>query len=100
MNTVSGSYVSKKKISFEFTNARNTDLYLSIGKIDLYVTGSKVNGKWYLDVSGTDIYNFDSFRLNTGFSIGNVANDLGMIMQKARMMNPYTIEVSFSIVLE
>ncbi len=96
MSKVTENTVSNKKISLNFTSGRDMDLYLAIGKIDVYVSGTKTNGKWNLTVTGTDIYNFDSFRLNTGFSIGNIANDVGVIMQRIKMMKPYTISVAFS----
>ena len=96
MSKVTGNTVENKKISLNFTSGRDMDLYLAIGKIDVYVSGTKSNGKWNLKVTGTDIYNFDSFRLNTGFSVGNIANDVGVIMQRVKMMKPYTISVSFS----
>ncbi len=89
--------VTNKKISLNFTNSINTDLYLSIGRIDLYVTGTKRNGKWNLTVKGTDRYNFDEFRLTTGFSVGNVANDVGLVMQQAKLLKPYDIKVSFTM---
>jgi hypothetical protein len=77
---LTGTSVANKKIPLNFNSSNGLDLYLSIGKVDLYATGGKSNGKWNLAVSGSDYYNFDSLRLGGGFSLGNVANDAGVIM--------------------
>lgn len=81
--------------SCEFTSG---DLYYALQHIDYKITGKKSNGKWTITVEVKDTYDFTEFSrtLKKGLSLGNVANDLGYVMQKAKMLYPYKFTVKYS----
>ena len=80
------------------------DLYYSIHKSDICLTGYKRNdGKWIINAVLEDEYDFtkiQSFMDDSGgwskqASKGTVANDLAVISQKTGAINPYHVTVNF-----
>ena len=89
------------KISVQFNNG---DLYYSIHKSDIYLTGYKCNdGKWIINAILEDEYDFteiQSFMDDSGgwskqVSKGTVANDIAVISQKTGAISPYHVTVDF-----
>ena len=89
------------KISVQFNNG---DLYYSIHKSDIYLTGYKRDdGKWIINAVLEDEYDFteiQSFMDDSGgwskqASKGTLANDLAVISQKTGAINPYHVTVNF-----
>ena len=89
------------KISVAFENG---DLYYSIHKSDIYLTGYKrEDGKWIVHATLTDTYDFteiQSFMNDSGgwsmhAGIGTLANDAAVISQFLEAINPYDITVDF-----
>ena len=89
------------KISVQFNDG---DLYYSIHKSDIYLTGYKRNdGKWIINAILEDEYDFteiQSFMDDGGgwskqASKGTAANDLAVISQKTGAINPYHVTVNF-----
>ncbi|MBE6766102.1 MAG: RHS repeat-associated core domain-containing protein [Ruminococcaceae bacterium] len=97
LSKVKSNTVNNLIISLDDPSKMETDIALSIGRVDLFVTGKKINGKWNLKVTGENTYNFDKFRLASGINLSNMANDIGLIMQRVKMITPYDIYVSFSV---
>lgn len=98
LNSVSGNSVYCKRIFVNFSNSKTQndyDLFYGIGKINFYVTGYKSYGRWYVTIEGWDTYNFDEVRSFSKFSFGNLANDLGWIMQRIGMLVTYTWYINF-----
>lgn len=88
--------------SIEFTGDKEQDLYYSIQHANLDVSGKRQNnGKWLLNITIEDVYDFDSLRplIDEGkLSSANAANDLGLGMQFTGMMTPYKISVTYSVI--
>lgn len=90
---------AKFPLTLNYTSKHDQDLYLSIGKFEFNVTGTKKNGKWNLHVSGTNEYDFDNIRLTSGVTLGNAANDFGLLLQKTNMLKPFSVYISFDITI-
>ena len=80
------------------------DLYYSIHKSSIYVSGYKQkNGKWIVHTTLTDTYDFTEIQTfmndNGGWSkqatLGTVANDTAAISQFLNAINPYEVTVDF-----
>ena len=80
------------------------DLYYSIHKSSIYVSGYKQkNGKWIVHATLTDTYDFTEIQSfmndNGGWStqagIGTLANDAAVISQFLNAINPYKVTVDF-----
>lgn len=80
------------------------DLYYSIHKSNIYVSGYKQkNGKWIVHATLTDTYDFTEIQSfmndNGGWStqagIGTLANDAAVISQFLNAINPYKVTVDF-----
>ena len=89
------------KISVAFENG---DLYYSIHKSDIYLTGYKrEDGKWIVHAILEDDYDFteiQSFMTDSGdwswdVGLGTVANDVAVVSQQTGAIQPYHITVSF-----
>ena len=92
---------SNKKTSFSKpanVEFKSGDLYYSLQHISMKISGKKSNGRWSITVEVTDTYDFTEFSrtLKKGLSLGNVANDLGYVMQKVKMLYPYKFTVKYS----
>ena len=91
-----------KKSSFAtnwfITEFKYGDLYYSIQHASVRIVGKKTNGKWTITVDLNDKYDFTEFgrTFKYGLSVGNVANDLGSVMQKVKMLYPYSFSVKYS----
>ena len=92
-----GNKVSFLLDDFEFKGTGvDADLFYAIQHIDINVTAKKVNGKWKVYLSASDIYDFGELRLIMyGITFANAANDLGWAMQRIGMLVPYSFSVSF-----
>lgn len=92
-----GNKVSFLLNDFEFKgNGADADLFYAIQHVDIYVIAKKVNGKWKVYLSASDIYNFDELRIVLyGITFANAANDLGWAMQRIGMLVIYSFSVSF-----
>lgn len=89
-------YNDKGEAGYEFVKG---DLYYSIQHCPVYVAKLYANGKRYLRVVLYDTYDFDNFRWifkDGEFSIGNSANDLGLLLQYSGLLIPYKWSVSFT----
>ena len=79
--------------SFEYTSG---DLYYSLQHVDYSISGEKTDDiTWKLDVNLNDTYDFTEWR--TGFTIGNMANNLGFVMQHTGLLRPYYWDVNYSM---
>lgn len=74
------------------------DLYYCLQHTNVKITGTKSGSKWEITVQLKNTYDFTEFSrtVKYGLSIGNMANDLGFIMQKVKMLYPYDISVSYT----
>lgn len=73
----------------------NKDFYYALQHVKLVISGRKVGQSWNVCVNLFDIYDFDTFRLTRDISMGDLANDLGLIMQNVAMIIPYNIRVYY-----
>ena len=82
----------------------NGDLYYSIHKSDIYLTGYKRDdGKWIIHAILEDDYDFteiQSFMTNSGdlswdVGLGTVANDTAFVSQSLGAIQPYHVTVDF-----
>ena len=71
-------------IGIEF---KDKDLYYAIQHADLWLSGYRVNRRWYITVTICDKYDFSEFR--KGLSFSNLANNLGWALQRNGMMKMY-----------
>ena len=96
-NKKSHFFVQKtKRNNLEFKKSVDPDLYYSIQHPTKYlITGNKDNrnNKWEISIIFNDIYDFTDFgrTWREGVSVGHVANDFGVIMQKAKIVIKYNI---------
>ena len=83
---------------------KNDDLYYSIHKANIHVTGHRQsNGKWIVHATLSDKYDFTEFMTfkddnggwSTQFSDGTVANDVAVASQILGAINPYYVTVDF-----
>ncbi len=83
---------------------KNDDLYYSIHKANIHVTGHRQsNGKWIVHATLSDTYDFTEFMTfkddnggwSTQFSPGTVANDVAVASQILGAINPYHVTVDF-----
>ncbi len=85
-------------IPVEFTDG---DLYYSIHKSDIKVTGYKMdNGKWKIYGTLDDEYDYTeimTFMEGRYATLGTVANDAAVISQLIDAINPYHIHVEFEL---
>ena len=87
------NYVRFMSATIEF---KKGDLYYSVQHADCVYSGTYSNGKWTLKIEVFDKYDFDNFRtFKNGISVGNAANDMGVVLQKAKMLKPYRWGVLF-----
>lgn len=96
-NSNSNSINTKDYIAFE-----NGDLAASFHMMDIFITGSKTNDKWYLHVKLEDTYDFTDLKelheyIDKGFSglILSTANNAAMISTSCNVLNEYNIKVEF-----
>lgn len=83
----------------------NTDLKLSLNNTTINVIGKKTNGKWKLDITIVDVYDFTDYKelqeLKDSDSfldlIGNLANNVAMISTSCGLINQYNVTIKFSI---
>ena len=81
--------------SGDFGKGNDPDLALSIGKYDYSISGKKNDeGKWNIDVSIGDTYDF-KFMLPT--SITGMVNDAAYIYQELGIIIPYKWDVSYTV---
>ena len=81
----------------------NGDLYYSIHKATIHVTGYlQNNGKWIVHAKMKDTYDFteiQTFMDDKGWStqagLGTVANDVAVVSQALGAINPYEVYVEF-----
>ena len=79
-------------LSFAFSTG---DLYYAIQKMNYKILEYKENGKTYsVKVKAWDYYNFDEFRKPL-FVFSNAANNLGYLLEKTGVSNPYNWSVTF-----
>jgi hypothetical protein len=84
---------------------KSRDLFLSLNNTNIQVIGNKINNKWILDITLTDIYDFTDFKeLQEYFDenifnsfIGSTANNAAMISTSCGLINPYNITIRFKI---
>ena len=73
----------------------NGDLYLSIGKFNYDVSGTKLlDQSWNIKVTLTDFYNFDKPRKIKDF--GSAANNVGYMLSKVGIIHEYYWDVKYS----
>lgn len=77
---------NKKNLKFQFTKG---DMYYSLQHITYSMKGSRtIKWRWSLTITVTDIFDFDQIRtFSKGIhvTVGNLANDLGYVMQRLKL---------------
>ena len=89
------SIKSNKKFTMEFSSG---DCYYSMQKISFTLSGKKKHGRWELNVTVWDTYDFTQIRTfgkRIDISVGNLANDLGYVLQKLKIGKAYDWKVKF-----
>ena len=96
---------SRKRIDTDLKDIRfeKDDLYYSIHKANIHVKGHRQsNGKWLVHATLIDKYDFtelmtlmDGGGWSTQVGLGTVANDMAVVSQKLRAINPYWVCVEF-----
>ena len=91
-----------EKTSVEFTSKTDMDLFLALGKADIFMSGVKrENGKWKLNIRVEDTYNFDEIRANYSGKmrdkIATAANNAAFFSQNTYAINPFKSVFSFEI---
>lgn len=72
------------------------DLFYSIQHVDIRISGKRINDNtWDIMISMSDVYDFTEFRL--GLSVGDLANDLGFVMQNTGLLQTYRWSLSHSM---
>lgn len=90
------------KKSLEFTARKDKDLYYSLQNVSCKITCTKKDKKrWYISLHLWDTYDFTDFSrtLREGITVGNVANDFGVLLQKTKFLKPYDISVYHSFTI-
>lgn len=83
---------STDNLSFAFTKG---DLYYAIQKMNYKILKYEETNKTYqVKVKAWDYYNFDEFRKPL-FVFSNAANNLGHVLEKTGVSNPYNWSVTF-----
>lgn len=75
---------------------RYGDLYYAIQHCKFSVQLKFIYGRKYIKVIIKDRFDFDNWRTLMKPSLGNLANNLGYIMQKYALLKPYDWTVSFT----
>ncbi len=87
-----------------FGNTGDTDLYLGFGTCTVYYTCRWTRSSVQIDFTVYDKYNFDKIRSISGdvehlikfnFSIGNLANDAGLLSQADTVISKYEVYAKF-----
>ncbi len=97
-------YAVADSIGMDFQATGDTDLYLGIGKCLIKYTCTRTSSSIHVNFSVDDDYDFDHIRSISGdvehlvkvnFSIGNLANDFGLLSQADFVISPYKSHISF-----
>ncbi len=89
---------ANKTYSIEFKQRKDPDCYYSMQKVKFTLSGKKTRGRWELNVTVWDTYDFTEIRTfgkKIKVSIGNAANDLGYVLQKTGQGKAYDWKVKF-----
>lgn len=85
-----------------YTTFENGDLYYSIHRSTIKVTGYRMdNGKWYISGTLDDEYDYTEIMTYMGgnnATLGTIANDAAFFSQIIGAINPYHIYVDFSMI--
>ena len=83
--------------TLEFKQKKDPDLYYSIQKATCVYKGSYNKGIWKLYINVFDTYDFNNIRtFGFGVSVGNVANDMGFVLQKLNYVTKYFVGIDFN----
>lgn len=96
---------TEKDLKNKSLNYSNTDLFLALNNTNIRVIGNKVNGKWNLYITITDIYDFTDFKELHDYVethiiksvAGSTANNLAMVSTSCGLINKYNITIKFSL---
>lgn len=99
---------NKDNIEFDITcglDYRNPDLFLALNNTTINIIGKKENGKWKLNITITDRYDFTDFKEINEYCdddrlkgiLGSTANNLGMISVASGVMHEYNVTIKFNI---
>ena len=94
-NNRSGIIDDDIDVTFE---RNNEDLYYSLHRVTIHVDGYLKNGNWNIHAKFTDKYDYTEFMTfmdDEGIGFGTVANDMAVISQQTKAINPYNITVEF-----
>ena len=89
---------ANKTYSIEFKQSKDPDCYYSLQKVKFTLSGKKTRGRWELNVTVWDTYDFTQIRTfgkRINISVGNLANDLGYVLQKLKIGKAYDWKVKF-----
>ena len=95
LKEVLGEYISDNSGFFDTKDQtiefESGDLYYAIQKASFRAWGWKDgNGKQIINIFVWDTYNFDNIRtIENGISLGNIANDMGYVLQHSGQMVEY-----------
>ena len=97
-------YATAGSIEMDFQQTGDTDLYYGIGRCSIAYTCTRTSSVVQVNFSIEDEFNFDELRLISGdvehfikfnFSLGNLANDAGLLSQADFVMSSYKSYISF-----
>ena len=71
------------------------DLYYSVQHANMIMSGVKEYDTWKVDVKVYDTYDFDRWRWQ--LSVGGIANNLGFVLQRTKLLETYEWEVEFTM---
>lgn len=86
---------NKEISSVIFTNFSDKDLHNSIGNVRLEITGKNRGTFWDINVKLQDKYDFD--KIKWGLSFSNIMNNIGLSLQKLKLLEVYEWELEFDI---
>ena len=97
------TYVLPDSININFQESGDTDLYYGIGKCKINCTSTKSPSSVLIKFTIDDIYNFDETRvvqvdsgqIITDFGLGSIANDLGFLSQRTKVISTYHSYIEF-----
>ena len=97
------TYVLPASININFQESGDTDLYYGIGKCKINCTSTKSPSSVLIKFTIDDIYNFDETRvvqvdsgqIITDFGLGSIANDLGFLSQRTKVISTYHSYIEF-----
>lgn len=92
-----------KNINDVYYSFNSDDLFYSLHNVAINLNGKKEKGKWNLQITLTDTYDFTEILSNDKFtkkgkkyiSLGSILNDMGAVSSQYGVIKPFNITITF-----